>query len=73
MLIIVLFFDSAQVIKKALVELDGAPFACFVAQRDLWAAYDLYRSPGPVQVRISIFSSIVFGHFIKRMWFVPDN
>jgi 6-phosphofructokinase 1 len=37
------------VIKKALVELDGAPFKTFEAQRDLWALYDLYRSPGPIQ------------------------
>lgn len=37
------------VIKKALVELDGEPFKCFTAQRDSWAKYDLYRSPGPIQ------------------------
>lgn len=37
------------VIKKALVELDGLPYKCFVSQRDLWAQYDLYRSPGPIQ------------------------
>lgn len=37
------------VIKKALVELQGAPFACFSAQRALWAVNDLYRSPGPIQ------------------------
>ncbi len=37
------------VIKKALVELDGEPFKCFASQRALWARYDLYRSPGPIQ------------------------
>lgn len=37
------------VIKKALVELQGAPFRCFAAQRAAWAKYDLYRSPGPIQ------------------------
>jgi len=37
------------VIKKALVELDGLPFNVFAAQRDDWAKYDLYRSPGPIQ------------------------
>jgi len=37
------------VIKKALVELRGKPFECFSSQRDAWAKYDLYRSPGPLQ------------------------
>jgi 6-phosphofructokinase 1 len=37
------------VIKKALVELDGEPFKCFLAQRDAWAANDYYRGPGPIQ------------------------
>lgn len=37
------------VIMKALVELDGKPFQCFKAQREDWAKYDLYRSPGPMQ------------------------
>ena len=37
------------VIKKALVDLDGEPFACFASQRNVWAKYDLYRSPGPIQ------------------------
>ena len=30
--------------------MDGEPFKCFVAQRADWAKYDLYRSPGPLQV-----------------------
>lgn len=37
------------VIKKALVELEGKPFKCFQAHRDLWASQDLYSSPGPIQ------------------------
>lgn len=37
------------VIKKALVELDGQPFACFSSQRGDWAKYDLFRNPGPIQ------------------------
>jgi hypothetical protein len=37
------------VIKKALVELDDLPFKTFSSQRDEWAKYDLYRSPGPIQ------------------------
>ena len=37
------------VIKKALVLLDDLPFQCLAAQRDDWAKYDLYRSPGPIQ------------------------
>ena len=37
-------------IKKALTELDGEPFKCFAAQRDDWALFDLYRSPGPLQI-----------------------
>eukprot|EP00850_Spirogloea_muscicola_P008682 SM000047S16821 [mRNA] locus=s47:73823:78867:- [translate_table: standard] len=37
------------VIKKAMVELDGAPFAEFAAKREQWALKDCYRSPGPIQ------------------------
>ena len=37
------------VIKKALVELEGEPFKCFISQREDWARYDLYRNPGPLQ------------------------
>jgi len=37
------------VIKKALVDLDGAPFACFAANRDSWATNDEYVFPGPIQ------------------------
>ncbi|MBO4547835.1 MAG: diphosphate--fructose-6-phosphate 1-phosphotransferase, partial [Abditibacteriota bacterium] len=37
------------VIKKALVELDGAPFRFFAANRDKWAAEDCYVYPGAIQ------------------------
>lgn len=37
------------VIKKNLVELDQTPFKVFSEQREDWAQFDLYRSPGPVQ------------------------
>lgn len=39
------------VIKKALVELDGAPMQTYVSLRDEWARTDRYRSPGPMQFR----------------------
>jgi pyrophosphate--fructose-6-phosphate 1-phosphotransferase len=37
------------VIKKAMVELDGAPFKKFVSLRDQWAVEDSYLCPGPIQ------------------------
>ncbi|XP_042474190.1 pyrophosphate--fructose 6-phosphate 1-phosphotransferase subunit beta-like [Zingiber officinale] len=37
------------VIKKAMVELDGAPFGKFAALRDEWAIKNRYISPGPIQ------------------------
>ena len=37
------------VIGKALVDLDGAPFAAFARAREAWAAADHYRYPGPIQ------------------------
>ncbi|MDR2577882.1 MAG: diphosphate--fructose-6-phosphate 1-phosphotransferase [Chitinispirillales bacterium] len=37
------------VIRKALVELDGKPFAYFAANRDSWAVNDDYQYPGPIQ------------------------
>ncbi|HEY3417093.1 MAG TPA: diphosphate--fructose-6-phosphate 1-phosphotransferase [Armatimonadota bacterium] len=37
------------VIKKALVELDDAPFKFFLANRDAWAVEDAYLFPGPIQ------------------------
>ncbi|KAK8954684.1 Pyrophosphate--fructose 6-phosphate 1-phosphotransferase subunit beta [Platanthera zijinensis] len=37
------------VIKKAMVELDGAPFRAFASQRDEWALKNRYISPGPIQ------------------------
>ena len=37
------------VIKKALTELGGKPFAVLAANREVWAAEDCYRTPGPIQ------------------------
>mmetsp|Transcript_21842 Transcript_21842/g.16188 ORF Transcript_21842/g.16188 Transcript_21842/m.16188 type:complete len:377 (+) Transcript_21842:1461-2591(+) len=37
------------VIKKALVELDGAMFKSYEAVRDKWAVLDCYWAPGPIQ------------------------
>ena len=37
------------VIRKALVELDGAPFRYFAAHRDAWAQETAYVYPGPIQ------------------------
>jgi diphosphate-dependent phosphofructokinase len=37
------------VIKKALTELDGAPFKAFAQSRDAWALEDAYVFPGPIQ------------------------
>ena len=37
------------VIRKALVELDGAPYKYFVSKRDVWARYTSYVYPGPIQ------------------------
>ena len=37
------------VIRKALVELDGAPFKYFAAHRDEWAKETAYVYPGPIQ------------------------
>jgi pyrophosphate--fructose-6-phosphate 1-phosphotransferase len=37
------------VIRKALVDLDGAPFRAFAAEREAWAAADAYLAPGAIQ------------------------
>ncbi|GMH15773.1 hypothetical protein Nepgr_017614 [Nepenthes gracilis] len=37
------------VIKKAMVELEGAPFKKFASLRDEWAIKNRYISPGPIQ------------------------
>ena len=37
------------VIRKALVDLDGAPFKAFAAQRDEWKKQTAYVYPGPIQ------------------------
>lgn len=41
--------EMKPVIKKALVELDGAPFKAFASQRDKWAEETDYVYPGPIQ------------------------
>lgn len=41
--------EMKPVIRKALVELDGAPFKAFAAQRDKWAKETCYVYPGPIQ------------------------
>ncbi|MDC7227429.1 MAG: diphosphate--fructose-6-phosphate 1-phosphotransferase [Spirochaetales bacterium] len=40
---------NKPVIKKALVELDGAPFKAFAAKRDEWAVKTSFRFPGAIQ------------------------
>ena len=60
------------VIKKALVELSGEPFKCFLAQRKDWELYDLYRSPGPLQfcgdsMELSITLKLELCKFDSRM------
>ena len=41
--------EPVPVIKKALVDLDGAPFARFAEDREKWALEDEYVFPGPIQ------------------------
>ncbi len=41
--------EMKPVIRKALVELDGAPFKAFAAKRDQWAKETAYVYPGPIQ------------------------
>ncbi|MDE6178552.1 MAG: diphosphate--fructose-6-phosphate 1-phosphotransferase [Duncaniella sp.] len=41
--------EMKPVIRKALVELDGAPFLKFVKMRETWKADDCYTYPGPIQ------------------------
>ena len=41
--------EMKQVIRKALVELDGAPFKEFASKRDVWARETAYVYPGPIQ------------------------
>ncbi|MDD7303462.1 MAG: diphosphate--fructose-6-phosphate 1-phosphotransferase [Bacteroidaceae bacterium] len=40
---------NKPVIRKALVELDGAPFKFFAGKRDEWARQTAYIYPGPIQ------------------------
>lgn len=41
--------EMKPVIRKALVELDGAPFKAYAAKRDEWARQTAYVYPGPIQ------------------------
>ena len=41
--------EMKPVIRKALVELDGAPFKAFAEKRDEWAKETCYIYPGPIQ------------------------
>ncbi len=41
--------EMKPVIRKALVELDGAPFKTFAAHREKWAKETCYVYPGPIQ------------------------
>jgi len=41
--------EIKPVIRKALVELDGAPFKAFAQKRDQWAKQTCYTYPGPIQ------------------------
>jgi len=41
--------SAKPVIRKALVELDGKPFAAFAARRQAWAEGTEYVYPGPIQ------------------------
>jgi pyrophosphate--fructose-6-phosphate 1-phosphotransferase len=41
--------EMKPVIRKALVDLDGAPFKKFAAHRDEWARKTAYVYPGPIQ------------------------
>jgi len=41
--------EDKPVIRKALVELDGAPFRYFASQREKWAVETDYVYPGPIQ------------------------
>lgn len=41
--------EMKPVIRKALVELEGAPFKAFAAKRDVWARETSYVYPGPIQ------------------------
>ena len=40
--------EMKPVLRKALVELDGAPFKSFAAQRDTWYRQTCYVYPGPI-------------------------
>ena len=41
--------EMKPVIRKALVELDGAPFLKFAKERNTWKYNTCYTYPGPIQ------------------------
>lgn len=41
--------EMKPVIRKALVELDGAPFKALAEKREQWARQTCYVYPGPIQ------------------------
>ncbi len=41
--------SDTPVIRKALVELEGAPFKTFASKREVWAEETAYIYPGPIQ------------------------
>jgi pyrophosphate--fructose-6-phosphate 1-phosphotransferase len=41
--------EMKPVIRKALVELDGAPFKYFISKRTEWATNTCFVYPGPIQ------------------------
>jgi pyrophosphate--fructose-6-phosphate 1-phosphotransferase len=41
--------EMKPVIRKALVELDGAPFQAFAKERERWSRETAYVYPGPIQ------------------------
>jgi pyrophosphate--fructose-6-phosphate 1-phosphotransferase len=41
--------EMKPVIQKALVDLNGAPFKTFAANREQWAKETCYVYPGPIQ------------------------
>ena len=41
--------SKKPVIKKALVELEGAPFKAFAKVREVWAEKTNFLCPGPIQ------------------------
>ena len=45
---------NKPVIRKALVELDGAPFKFFASKREQWAKETAYVYPGPIRTGVHL-------------------